>query len=112
MKNKKISIKISIMLIFCLFSNFIVSSRVDASATAVVGSVKLLEFLLVCATVGVAFDSLQEANKMMVEFEKKYPDRPPNDSKNAILNLLGIYILDKFGDVVSKVVDFVKDLGA
>lgn len=110
---KSIFIKrVLFLLVFAIIFNFIMYPVNVSASVAVVGSVKLLEFLLVCATAGLTFDSIKEANKIMQEIESKYGQRPPDDSKNAILNLLGIKVIDKFGEILDNLIDFFKSIGA
>lgn len=75
-----------------------------------VGSYKLLQFLLICATVGIGFNAVREAEKLMEEFNSKYygGNEPPN-SKETIINLLGMNIVDSFFDIVNNIVDMFRD---
>lgn len=85
-------------------------NNVYASVAVPIGSYKLLKFLIACATVGIGFNALEEAEKLMNEFNRKYYDggEPPN-SKEIIMNLLGMQVVDSFFDIIDNIIDMFKD---
>ena len=73
--------RVLLFILFLYFFNFVNSYESYASATAVIGSVELLEFLLLCASVGIGFKALDEAQAMLEEFNRsqfKFLDEEPN----------------------------------
>lgn len=111
------------ILIFVLFFNFVNSYESYASATAVIGSVELLEFLLLCASVGIGFKALDEAQAMLEEFNRSQfkfldeePNRPPGmpdpRAKKVILTLLGVNLGLKIKDLVDNIKGFFESIGA
>lgn len=97
-------------------------SNVYASAIATVGSIKLLEFLLVCAAAGITFKAIDEAEKIMEEFDTsefkfldEKPDRPPQEpdprTKKVILTLLGLNVGIKVRELVDDVKGFFNSIG-
>ncbi len=117
--------------IFCLLTivfvfNFVIQP-VHASATLVaVGSIKLAEFLILCAAVGVtfifdvgdgSFDALNEANKILDAFENLYypGGRNPLDPKQNLIDLFSVYVAgqtEKIGTYMDNLVSFFKGLGS
>lgn len=98
MKNKIIAI----LLVLILSVNFIGEVKVKANpAIPIVGGAALLGFLLTASAIGLEFNSVAEANKIMQDFESKNnfngsPNKPPNFTKIGLI--LGLAGLAKKGD--------------
>lgn len=97
------------MVVLIIFN--ITIQNVYAEPIAVtVGSLKLLQFLLACLAVGIGFNAVEEAQKLMEEYNSKYYNggEPPN-TKETIINLLGMHAVDSIFDIVDNLVDMFKD---
>lgn len=112
---------IAIVLVLTLSINFIGEVKVKANpAIPIVGGVALLGFLLTATSLGLDFNAVEEANKLMQDFESKNnssgsPNLPPNFTKTGlILALAGLakkgddVFAEKYREYRDNLVDYLK----